>query len=98
MTNLSVLLNQTDSKTLDDMIKETLAALASMPAELGKQATAELIETLAEPAFMMIAGQAKTSKTAGSRLYWVMLADFIDNYDLWYNCLRHAPPAVSIRQ
>jgi hypothetical protein len=98
MTNLTILYNQADSKTLDDMIKETLAALATMPAELGKQAYAELIETLAAPAFMIIAGQDEDEQNAGFRLYWVTLADFIENYDLWYNCLRHAPPAVAIYQ
>jgi hypothetical protein len=98
MTSLSVLLTQTDSKTLDDMIKETLAALATMPANLRKEAEADLIATLAEPSFMMIAGQGEDEHAAGYRLYWITLADFLDNYDLWYNCLRHAPPAVTIRQ
>lgn len=96
MTNISLLFNQTDSKTLDDMIKDALAALANMPPELRAIAEPELIETLAEPAFMMIAGQGDEEYNAGARLYWVTLADFLENYDLWYNCLRHAPPAAAV--
>jgi hypothetical protein len=96
MTKLTILYNQTDSKTLEQLIKETRAALDSMPPVLSKDAEADLVGALATPSFMMIAGNPDEQEQ-GFRLYWLTLADFLENYDLWYNCLKAsaAPPVLT---
>lgn len=90
MTNLSILAKQSESNTLENLIADVRTAIESMPGATAAEAMTELQDALAGPSWLMIAGN-EIEQGEGFRLYWVTLADFLENYDLWFSCLRAAP-------
>lgn len=87
MTTTTILDIETDSKTLETLIAETKAALASMPRETNLFAMLELQAALAGPSWMMITGD-EIEQAEGFRLYSFILADFLENFDIWFSCPR----------
>lgn len=84
MTNLILLANGIENKTLENLIEDLRAALKTLPGLIRQQALTELKEGLAGPSFMMIAGDV-FEQEEGARLWYITLADWLENYNLWYS-------------